>query len=326
LLFVRFCPLKLFGRLGCAGSSPALSCIEREYHPVVWFRVASGRRQIESDAGRASIMALESTFGTAKPVVGMVHLPPLPAAPGSDGDIGAVLERARSDAAALAAGGVDGLLVENFGDAPFYPEDVPKHTVASMTRVARAVVEAVSLPVGINVLRNDAAAALSVAAAAGGEFVRVNVHTGARATDQGLLEGRAHETVRLRDRLGADVSVWADVEVKHSAPVGEPTPVRRQLADAAERGLADAVLVSGAATGEAVSGDTLERAVAAREELGCSVPILVGSGVTPENVSGLLPAADGLIVGTALKEDAQTSAPVSESRVERLCDRVESLR
>ena len=117
-------------------------------------------------------MDLEATFGTPKPVVGMAHLPPLPGAPRSDGGIEAVMERAIADAEALAAGGIDGLLVENFGDAPFYPDDVPKHTVAAMTRATTAVDGAADLPVGVNVLRNDAEAALSVAVAAGSAFVR----------------------------------------------------------------------------------------------------------------------------------------------------------
>jgi len=201
-------------------------------------------------------MDFESTFGTPTPVVGMVHLPPLPGAPQADGGLGAVLERAVADARALEAGGADGVLVENFGDAPFHPDDVPKHTVAAMTRAATAVADAVEVPLGVNVLRNDAEAALSVAAAAGGEFVRVNVHAGARVTDQGVLEGRAHETLRLREALDADVAVWADVDVKHSAPLGEAS-VAGELRDVRERGLADAVVVSGPATGESVAGSTL---------------------------------------------------------------------
>jgi len=154
-----------------------------------------------------------------QPVIGMVHLPALPGAPKYEGDREAIIETAERDAGRLAAGGVDAIMVENFGDAPFYPDDVPNHVVASMTRAARAVVETADVPVGVNVLRNDADAALSVAAAVGGDFVRVNIHTGARVTDQGVIDGKAHETMRLRDRLGADVAVLADHDVKHSAPI-----------------------------------------------------------------------------------------------------------
>ena len=259
-------------------------------------------------------MEFESTFGTPTPVVGMVHLPPLPGAPRADGDLGAVLERAVADAEALAAGGVDGVLVENFGDAPFHPNDVPKHTVAAMTRATTAVADAVDRSVGVNVLRNDAEAALSVAAAAAGDFVRVNVHAGARVTDQGILEGRAHETLRLRERLDADVAVFADVAVKHSAPLGERS-VRGELRDVCERGLADVIVVSGPATGETVEESALADAVAARDEAAPETPVVVGSGVTADNAADLLAAADGAIVGTALKTGGETAAPVDERRV-----------
>ncbi len=151
-------------------------------------------------------MKFEPTFGTAAPLVGMVHLPPLPGAPKApdDGDkaMRAALDRAASDARALDRGGVDGIVIENFGDAPFYPDEVPPHVVAGVTRAATAVAAETDIPLGINVLRNDAEAALSIAAAVGADFVRVNVHTGARVTDQGIVQGRAHETLRLRDRLG----------------------------------------------------------------------------------------------------------------------------
>ncbi|PSQ42396.1 phosphorybosylanthranilate isomerase [Halobacteriales archaeon SW_5_68_122] len=270
-------------------------------------------------------MDLEATFGTPKPVVGMAHLPPLPGAPRSDGDLETVLDRAVADAEALAAGGVDGLLVENFGDAPFHPDDVPKHTVAMMTRAATAVDGAADLPVGVNILRNDAGAALSVAAAIGGAFVRVNVHAGAQVTDQGVIEGQAHETLRLRDRLDADVAVFADVNVKHSAPLGERS-VREELRDICERGLADAVVVSGPATGEQVERAALGTTIEARDEVAPETPVLVGSGVTADNAADLLAAADGAIVGTALKEGGETTASVDAERVADVVSAVDAAR
>ena len=255
-------------------------------------------------------------FDVAAPVVGMVHLPPLPGSPRYDGDRAAIRERALRDARALVDGGVDGVLVENFGDAPFYPDDVPRHVVASMTDVVGRVVGAVDVPVGVNVLRNDAAAALSVAAAAEAAFVRVNVHVGARVTDQGLVEGRAHETLRLRERLGADVAVLADVVVKHSAALGEERSAAALAEETVERGLADGVIVSGDATGTPVDRRRLDEVADACEGLG--VPAFVGSGVTRETAAELRSVAGGLIVGTALKEGDETTAPVDEERVAAL--------
>jgi len=269
----------------------------------------------------------------ATPIVGMVHLPALPGAPKFDGDFEAVRAAALRDARRLAAGGVDALMVENFGDAPFYPDDAPKHVVASMTRLAAEIREAVDLPLGVNVLRNDAEAALSVATAAGAEFVRVNVHVGARVTDQGVVEGRAHETMRLRDRLDSDVAVLADLDVKHSAPLArrhaprdvsgeqsDPRATERPIdaeavAEPIERGLAAGVVVSGAGTGHAVATDHLAAVAAARDERGLDAPVFVGSGATAENVADLLETADGVVVGTALKAGGETTAPVDEERV-----------
>lgn len=248
-------------------------------------------------------------------VVGMVHLRALPGAPNYDaaGGRDAVRAAAVDDARTLEAGGVDAVLVENFGDAPFYPDDVPKHVVASMTSLVDAVTREVDLPVGVNVLRNDAEAALSVAAAAGARFVRVNVHAGARVTDQGIVEGRAHETIRLRDRIDADVAVFADVGVKHSEPLGPETSLSTAVEEVVDRGLADGVVVSGTGTGEPTDVADLEVVAEAAEAAG--VPALVGSGVTAETVAETLAHADGVVVGTALKEGGETTAPVAESRV-----------
>jgi len=258
----------------------------------------------------------ETALGAIRPLVGMVHLPALPGAPGFE-DRETVREHALADARTLADMGVDALVVENFGDAPFYPDDVPPHVVAEMTAVTRAITDAVDCPVGVNVLRNDATAAVSVAAAAGADFVRVNVHTGARLTDQGIVEGRAHETVRLRERIDADVSILADVAVKHSAPLAA-RDVAEIVADTIERGHADGVVVSGAATGSETDAPDVEVVAAARDAVDPTVPVFVGSGVTSETAASLLDTADGLIVGTALKAGGTVENPVDPDRVAEL--------
>lgn len=260
-------------------------------------------------------MDLQERFGAPEPLVGMVHLPPLPGAPGYGGDRGAVRGRALSDARTLVDGGFDAVLVENFGDVPFYPDEVPSHVVAEMAAVARELGIGVDCPFGVNVLRNDARGALSVAAAAGGSFVRVNVHTGARVTDQGLLEGSAHETLRLRGRIDADVAILADVAVKHSAPSAE-RDVGAVATELIERGLADGLVVSGPATGEPADTEELRRVLDARDDVDPGVPIFVGSGVTEAKVDALLDVADGAIVGTTLKQGGETTNPVDRDRIE----------
>ncbi len=260
--------------------------------------------------------ALLERFDTDQPVVGMVHLPALPGAPEFDGDRDAVRTRALEDARRLADGGIDGIIVENFGDAPFYPADVPNHVVVEMTAIATDLTDAVDVPVGINVLRNDAEAALSIAAAVDAAFVRVNVHVGTAATDQGILEGRAHETLRLRDRLAADVAILADVHVKHATPVGEQS-IDRAALETVDRGKANGVIVSGLGTGVETPLADVERVADALAAHGHDrVPVFVGSGVTTETVGDCLAAgADGVIVGTAIKDGGETTAPVASGRV-----------
>ncbi|EMA44584.1 photosystem I biogenesis protein [Halococcus morrhuae DSM 1307] len=256
-------------------------------------------------------------FSTETPIIGMVHLPPLPGAPGYDGDRNAIRDRLSQDAHALEAGGVDGIMLENFGDTPFYPDRVPRHVVADIAALTETLSDQMSIPFGVNILRNDVQSALGIAAATGGAFVRVNVHTGARLTDQGIVEGMAHETLRLRDRLDANVAVLADIDVKHSAPLAERT-LEETFGDLVERGGADGVVVSGTGTGAAVDTTVLDRVVACRDDHGFDVPVLLGSGVTAETAPGLLSVADGAIVGTALKRNGETTAPVDEAAVERL--------
>lgn len=242
-------------------------------------------------------------------LIGVVHLAALPGSPNFGGDLKPCLEAAASDARLLAEAGFDAVIVENFGDYPFYTDNVPAVTVAAMTRAVSSVADAVELPVGVNVLRNDALAALSIAAATGAAFIRVNVLTGAMTTDQGLISGRAAEVMRLRSALKVDVEVFADVMVKHAAPPPGLT-IEQATADTVERAMADAVIVSGAATGDEPALEQVRRVAGAAG----ATPVLLGSGVTEANVAGLLAVADGAIVGTALKVDGITTNPVDPRR------------
>jgi hypothetical protein len=243
--------------------------------------------------------------------IGMVHLPPLPGSPGSALSLAACEARALADARALAAGGADGLIVENFGDAPFRRGRVDPHTVAAMTRIALRIRTAVDIAVGINVLRNDALAALGIAQAAGASFIRVNVLCGVMATDQGLITGEADELMRLRRFLDAtDIAVFADVLVKHAAPLA-PLSVADAVEDVVLRGHADAVIVSGAATGKPAELEEVQAAVRAAAH----VPVFIGSGANAATIGEFVPPAYGAIAGTSLKRDGGVTEPVDEARV-----------
>lgn len=258
---------------------------------------------------------VQHVWRARKNIIGMVHLLPLPGAPRYGGSMEQVLTRALHDADALAQGGVDGIIVENYGDAPFFPDHVPPVTVAALARAVTDVRRACELPVGVNVLRNDAAAALSIAAATGAPFIRVNVHTGAMLTDQGWINGRAFETLRLRESLSPGVAIYADVMVKHAvAPAGLTLEVAAR--DAFGRGGADALIVSGAATGATTDVEDVRRVRHALPE----APLWIGSGVTTQNVVELLDVADGVIVGSAFERGGRAGAEVVPEQVRRLVD------
>jgi uncharacterized protein len=249
-------------------------------------------------------------FRAGKALIGMIHVPALPGAPRCSMSFEEIRQFVLADAAALAEGGVDGLMIENFGDVPFYASRVPAHTVAFLSTLAFEVKTRFLLPLGINVLRNDGVAAMAIASAVGAEFVRVNVYTGARLADQGILQGEAQEITRYRRALGATAQIWADVAVKHSASLGDRC-LGDEVEDTVQRGLADAVIVSGAATGKATA---LEDVRTVKGHAG-KAAVYVGSGVDESTVEALLEVADGAIVGTAFKRGGEVSAPVDKTRV-----------
>lgn len=260
-------------------------------------------------------MSLSAIAGAPKAVIGMVHLRALPGSPRWAGSMDAVIEAALEDARAIAEGGAHALLVENYGDVPFAAGRVDAATVAAMAAVIGEIRRAVPLPFGVNVLRSDALSALAVAAASGARFVRVNVHAGAVVTDQGVLQSGAHDSLRYRRLLGLDIKILADVQAKHGTPLA-PVPIGHEARDCVSRGLADGLVVSGVATGEPTALDDLKRVRDAVPH----VPLLVGSGATPETAAELFSLADGLIVGTALKRDGVLANPVDPFRVRRLVE------
>jgi membrane complex biogenesis BtpA family protein len=242
-------------------------------------------------------------------LIGMVHLGPLPGSPLYQGDFDGVLQAAAHDATLLATAGFDAVIVENFGDSPFFADDVPKITVAAMARAVTTIGEQLDLPVGVNVLRNDAGAALVIAATCGASFIRVNVLSGTMYTDQGTITGRAADLARIRATVAPQVEVWADVFVKHAAPP-PGTTLAQAAADTYRRGGADALIVSGTATGTEPDIEQFAQVRAAVPE----ARLLAGSGASVTTIAEILQHADGAIVGTSIKVDGETTAPVDPER------------
>ncbi|HLP89090.1 MAG TPA: BtpA/SgcQ family protein [Nostocaceae cyanobacterium] len=260
-------------------------------------------------------MDLHQLFKTRTPIIGVVHLLPLPTSPRWGGNLKAVIDRAEQEATALASGGVDGIIVENFFDAPFTKNQVDPAVVSAMTIVVQRIQNLVTLPIGLNVLRNDGKSAMAIASCVNAQFIRVNVLTGVMATDQGLIEGEAHQLLRYRRELGTDIKIFADVLVKHARPLSSPN-LTVAVKDTIERGLADAVILSGWATGSPPNLEDLELASKAAN----GTPVFIGSGADWENVSSLLSAANGVIVSSSLKRRGQIEQPIDPIRVSQFVE------
>lgn len=267
--------------------------------------------------------SLKDLFGVEKPIIGMVHLWPLPGAPGYTGyGMTQVIERALEDARTLVRGGVDGLMVENMWDLPYYVgRDVPPEEMTAQAVAARAVVEEVKVPVGINVVHNGGVVTLSIAVAAGARFIRVCLLTGAQVWDTGELDhGCAADLMRKRKELYAEhIKIFADVDKKHS--VRFPGIDLATHIEWTEFYGADAIIVSGKMTGSAPDVEKVKRAC----EL-ATRPVLLGSGTTEENIVEFLRWADGAIVGSSLKVDGDPTNPVDLERVRRYMEAVNRVR
>jgi uncharacterized protein len=249
-----------------------------------------------------------------QPLVATLHAPPLPGSPRYDGDWQRVERQVFADADAYLEQDVDGIILENFGDSPFYPQSVPPITLTCLTALATWLRERSPKPLGINLLRNDAVGALAIARAVDAQFIRVNVLCGARLADQGILAGNAHDVLRKRREWDAErIAILADVQVKHSAPLAA-RPLSEEVTETLERGGADGIILTGTATGEATALRDLQLAT----EITGRDRVWVGSGVVPEQIPELRALAGGLIVGSYCKQDGIVTKPVDGRRVAEL--------
>jgi len=258
----------------------------------------------------------KTLFGTDKPFIGVIHLLPLPGSARFDGHLEQVYERAEQEAIALSTGGVDGIIIENFFDAPFTKNRIDAVTLSTFTIVVKRVMSLINKPIGINCLRNDGLSAMAIAAATQAQFIRVNVLAGAMVTDQGLIEGIAHELLLYRQHLGMSrsIQIFADVLVKHASPLSINNDITLIAQDTKIRALADALIVTGHSTG---TPPLIEDLKSIRATLP-TCPLIAGSGVEKNNISQILDIADGAIIGTSLKRQGLIENPVDVERVRQL--------
>jgi len=247
-------------------------------------------------------------------VYGVVHLKSLPGSPGNYLPLDEIIELAQEDVNNLIFGGVDGIIIENFGDTPFVKDDISKRTLASFTTVVENIEYDRDIKVGINVLRNDGISALSIAEATKADFVRINVLNNVMMyTDQGMIEGQAHEIAQFKNSLNKEIEIYADVFVKHAVPP-EGSKIENHTEELIHRAGADVVIVTGDGTGHEINIEDLNKV----RDIVPQGKLAIGSGVNEENIEQYLDLADILIVGTNFKVDQDVSKRVDQRSVEQL--------
>ncbi len=268
---------------------------------------------------------LEKLREGRKAVIGVVHLKPLPGSPGWRDPVEEILEAAARDARALVEGGVDAIIVENYGDAPYEKRVSKPETIAAFTLAVRRVIEETrgTVPVGVSLLRNSGPEAVAVAAVTGADFIRVNALCEPRVAPEGLLEPVAREAWEKARQLAWQGAILADVDVKHSLPLSPRYDPRWAARETVKRCKAHAIIASGSATGEAPEPGYI---AALREAIKDLAPLLLGSGATPDNIRLYWRLVDGFIVGTYFKVGGITTNPVDPSRVKRLVSLVKSIK
>lgn len=261
-------------------------------------------------------------FPKSRPVIGVIHLGALPGTPLSKLGIEELTELALREARIYSEGGVDALMIENMHDTPYLRGGVGAEIVAAMAIVGRAVKLEGGLPTGVQVLAAANKEAMAVAHAAGLDFIRAEGYAFAHVADEGLIEASAAELLRYRKVIGAErVEVWADIKKKHSSHAITADVTLGEMAAAVEFMRGDAVIITGHVTGAPPSASDVREAKAHT-----GLPVLLGSGITPDNIADYYKLADGFIVGSTFKTDGHWSQGVELARVQRLTTEVQKLR
>jgi len=262
--------------------------------------------------------AIRDIFGRDKALIGMIHCPAFPGAPRYRGaSMDDIYDACMRDAERLAQGGMHGLIVENHGDIPFSkPGDIGPETPAFLAVVTDRIRRAFGLPIGINVLANAPLPALATAVAGGADFIRVNQWANAYVANEGFMEGRAAEALRYRSLLRAErVRIFTDAHVKH----GSHAIVADRSIPELTRDLAffdsDCIIATGQRTGDSATLEEIDEIGGATH-----LPLLVGSGVTAENIVAILGRTNGVIVASSLKEGGVWWNPVCPERTRRFVE------
>lgn len=241
------------------------------------------------------MQVFEEVFGVKIPVIGVVHLPPLPGAPlYQDMSMDDIVQQAVFEAKEMADNGINGLIIENFGDKMFQKRVGPE-VVAALSVITKEISKVVDVPLGLCVLQSDAIAAIAIAKATDAAFVRIPYYVETSIVDAGLMDSVAADALRYRKYLNCPARIFADVHIKHSYPLAQ-RPIEYAVEDCYERGLADAVIITGRKTGGPTDPEDVSRVRQALPK----VPLIVGSGVSLDNIESYLGNVDGIIIASSL--------------------------
>ena len=257
-------------------------------------------------------------FKNKKSIIGVIHVDALPGTPQFTGSVSDIIAKAKTEAQIYQDAGIDALIIENMHDVPYLKQQVGPEITATMTAIGYEVKNSTGLPCGIQILAAANREALAVAQAAHLDFIRVEGFVFAHVADEGMIDGCAGELLRYRRQIGADeILVLTDIKKKHSSHALTADVDIVETAHAAEFFLSDGVIVTGTATGAEADLEELERVKSA-----VNIPVLVGSGITIENVDRYLAMADALIVGSHFKKNGHWANGVDVQRVEQFMQKV----
>jgi membrane complex biogenesis BtpA family protein len=265
---------------------------------------------------------MKNFLANQKTIIGMIHVDPLPGTPRFNSSMAEIIAKAKAEARLYKEAGIDMLAIENMHDVPYLNRQVGPEVVAAMTVLGYEVKNVTGLRCGLQILAGANHEALAAAVAAGLDFVRAEGFVFAHVADEGLIDGSAGQILRYRRQIGADdILVLTDIKKKHSSHAITADVNIVETAHAAEFFLSDGVIVTGAATGTEASLEELQQVKEA-----VTIPVLVGSGVTLDNVDRYLAVADALIVGSYYKLGGHWSQGVDFERVKTFMQKVNTLR
>lgn len=262
-----------------------------------------------------------SIFKKEKPVIGMVHVHALPGTPKHKFETSLIIDKALEEAKVYKSAGIDSIMIENMHDIPYLKGGVGHEVSSLMALIAYLIKQETNLPIGIQILAGANKEALAVAKASAIDYIRAEGFVFAHTADEGIIEAQAGELLRYRKNIdAASVAIFTDIKKKHSSHAITQDVSLLDTAEAARFFLSDGVIITGNHTGEAASVNELKTL---KERL--DFPVIVGSGITQDNVSGYFPICDAMIIGSYFKEQGYWENELSYERITNFMECISSL-